>query len=56
MHGTVTDPIARLMDVSLGYCRAQGLSTIARLGIPDLLREGPVTASALARAAADRLN
>ena len=42
------DPIARVMDLSLGYCRSQGLATIARLGVPDLLKQGPRPVSDLA--------
>ena len=42
------DPIARIMDLSLGYCRAQGLGTVSRLGIADMLEEGPRPVSELA--------
>lgn len=46
-----SDPIARMMDLSLGYCRSQGLGTIARLGIADLLEAGPRSTQDLAASA-----
>lgn len=45
------DPIGRMMNLILAYCRTQGIGAIARLGIPDLLRGGPKTAAALAHEA-----
>ena len=44
------DPIAMMMDKILSYCRSQGIGAVARLGIPDLLEEGPRTAAELATA------
>lgn len=44
------DPITEMMDRILGYCRSQGLGTVARLGIPDLLADGPRTVAELAAA------
>jgi hypothetical protein len=43
-----TDPIAMMMDRILSYCRSQGLATVARLGVPDLLEDGPRHAGDLA--------
>jgi precorrin-6B methylase 2 len=37
-----------MMDLILAYCRSQGLGAIARLGVPDHLRDGPKTAAQLA--------
>ena len=51
MNAPHEDPVARLMDLSLSYCRSQGLATVARLGIADLLEEGPRAAEDLAAAA-----
>ena len=48
MSAPMGDPIARMMDLSLGYCRSQGLGTVARLGIADLLQAGPRPVSELA--------
>lgn len=45
------DPIGQMMDLILAYCRSQGLGAVARLGIPDLLSEGPRTAEQLAQQA-----
>lgn len=42
------DPIARMMDMSLGYCRSQGLGTVARLGVADFLKDGPKAISVIA--------
>jgi len=42
------DPIMGMMDLILAYCRSQGVGAIARLGIPDLLREGPMSGAQLA--------
>ena len=42
------DPITEMMDRVLGYCRSQGLATVARLGVPDALKDGPCTADELA--------
>ncbi len=51
MSDAVVDPIAHIMDLSLGYCRSQGLGVVARLGIADLLKAGPLPIAALAEAA-----
>ncbi len=45
------DPIGQMMDLILAYCRSQGLGAVARLGVPDLLKEGPRSAADLAEAA-----
>ena len=45
-----TDPIALMMDKILSYCRSQGIGAVARMGVPDLLVEGPRTAAELAEA------
>ena len=37
----MNDPIIEMMDRILGYCRSQALGTVTRLGIPDLLADGP---------------
>ena len=51
---TGVDPIAALMNLVLAYCRSQGLGTVARLGIADLLAGGPLPVATLAeRACAD---
>lgn len=42
------DPITDMMDRVLGYCRSQGLGTVARLGVPDQLVAGPQTADDVA--------
>ena len=42
------DPVGQMMDLILAYCRSQGLGAIARLGIPDLLKDGPRTAADMA--------
>jgi hypothetical protein len=39
------------MDLSLGYCRSQGLAAVARLGIADLLADGARSGEDLAKAA-----
>lgn len=48
MTAPTDDPIGRMMDLILAYCRSQGLGAIARLGVPDCLRDGPRTAAQLA--------
>ena len=42
------DPVARLMNLSLSYCRSQALAVVARLGIADLLADGPRPSGELA--------
>lgn len=42
------DPVERMMDLILGYCRSQGIGTIARMGIPDMLENGPRSVGELA--------
>lgn len=42
------DPVERMMDLILGYCRSQGIGTIARMGIPDMLEDGPRSVGELA--------
>ncbi len=44
------DPVSQMMNLILSYCRSQALGTVARLGIPDLLKEGAKTADELAEA------
>ena len=44
------DPIAQMMDRILSYCRSQGLGTVARIGVPDLLVDGARSAEDLAAA------
>ena len=48
MTAPADDPIGRMMDLILAYCRSQGLGAIARLGVPDRLRDGPKAAAQLA--------
>lgn len=49
MTAPTDDPIGRMMDLILAYCRSQGLGAIARLGVPDCLRGGPKTAAEIAK-------
>ena len=42
------DPIGQMMDLVLAYCRSQGLGAIARLGVPDMLKDGPRSPADLA--------
>lgn len=48
MSQVAIDPIAAMMDKILSYCRSQGIGAIARLGVPDLLVDGPRTSAELA--------
>jgi hypothetical protein len=39
-----------MMNLILSYCRSQSLGAVARLGVPDRLKDGPKTADELAEA------
>lgn len=48
MTDPASDPTGQMMDLILAYCRSQGLGSIARMGVPDLLQDGPRSAADLA--------
>ncbi|MEZ6009424.1 MAG: methyltransferase [Planctomycetota bacterium] len=51
MNAPDNDPIGQMMNLVLAYCRTQGIGAIARLGVPDLMRDGPRTAAELSQEA-----
>ncbi len=48
MTDPASDPIGQMMDLILAYCRSQGLGAVARIGVPDMLQNGPRTAAEMA--------
>src|SRR5436190_15508668 len=50
LHAAEKPPQAIMMDMLSSYWKAQALHVVAKLGIPDLVRDGPKSSEQLATA------